>query len=182
MQTIPEISTTRLKLRPFLPSDAKEIQRQAGNPKIAEMTGTVPHPYLDGMAESWMGLHAGWFQDKKQVTWAIEVQATQKLVGCISFGLNQEHQRAEMGYWMGEEFWGNGYCTEAAIAGIEYVFEKCEMNKITSRYKSINPASGRIMIKAGMKQEGVLRDDFHREGKFLDIVVYGLLKREWRKP
>lgn len=176
---IPRIETDRLVLRPFALSDAKEVQRMAGNIKVAEMTALIPHPYLDGMAESWIATHADHFCKGQAVNWAITLKDTNTLVGCISLGISQNHQRAEVGYWIGEEFWSRGFCSEAAIAAIDFAFTRLRLKKITSSHMAINPASGKVMQKAGMEQEGYLKKHFHKNGRWIDMVVYGILNPDF---
>lgn len=179
IKTIPTLETKRLILRPFHLDDAQEVQRQAGNPNVAATTATIPHPYLDGVAEEWISKHGEWFNKGIGVDWAIELQATKKLIGCISLGINKANSRAELAYWIGEEHWGQGFCSEAAIAAIGYAFESLRLNKITSRHMSENPGSGKVMLKAGMEKEGYLKKDFIKNGKFVDIIVYGLLRENF---
>lgn len=181
MKNIPTLKTERLTLRPFRLSDAKEVQRQAGNPKVAATTGTIPHPYPDGVAESWISQHQTWFENGQAVDWAIELNGSKSLVGCMSLGVNKANQRAEIGYWIGEESWGKGYCSEAAKAAIRYAFEEMNLNKITSRHMLENPVSGKVMQNAGMVQEGTLRQEFYKNGHFVDMVVYGLVRGQWSK-
>jgi RimJ/RimL family protein N-acetyltransferase len=178
---IPTIRTTQLTLRPFGLSDAKEVQRQAGNPKVAATTLAIPHPYPDGAAEEWISQHQEWFQKGMSVDWAIEHRDSKQLVGCMSLWINRTHKRAETGYWIGEEFWGKGYCTEASHAAVQYAFEVLKLNKITSRHMAENPASGKVMLKAGMEKEGYFKQDFFKNGYFSDTVVYGLLRENWNK-
>lgn len=177
---VPTLVLDRLILRQFELSDSKEVQRQAGNPKVAEMTATVPHPYLDGLAEEWISMHSDWFNKGSAVTWAIELKDEKKLIGCMSLGINKSCNRAEITYWLGEEFWKQGFGTEAAIGAIRYGFEFLKLNKITSRHMSKNPSSGRIMIKAGMEKEGLLKQDFFKDGEYIDMVVYGLLRENFK--
>lgn len=181
VSVIPTVVTSRLKLRPFSLADASEVQRMAGSIKVAQMTATIPHPYPDGAAETWISSHPGQFSNGDAVTWALEDLSSGRLVGCIGFGVNKAHKRSEVGYWVGEEFWGNGYCTEALKAGIDFCFPHFELNKITSRHLSHNPASGKVMMKAGMTQEGYLKQDVFRYGQFADMVVFGLLRSEWER-
>ncbi len=175
----PILKTARLTLRPFNMSDAKEVQRMAGNKKVFDMTATIPHPYLDGMAEEWISKHSDWFLKDISVDWAIELNESKKLVGNLSLILNLKNSRSEIGYWIGEEFWNKGFCTEAMIAAVKYAFEIKKLNKITCRHIAINPASGKVMTKAGMIQEGYLKQDSFRDNQFQDMVVYGLLKSDW---
>lgn len=175
----PILKTTRLVLRPFALADAKEVQRQAGSPKVAATTGTIPHPYPDGAAEEWIGKHGEWFEKEMSVNWAIEMIATKKLIGCISLVRNKAHHRAELGYWIGEEHWNQGFCSEAAVVAIRYGFDILKLNKVTARHMSENPNSGKIMLKAGMEKEAYLAQDFLKNGKFVDMVVYGLLREKY---
>ncbi len=178
---IPTILTQRLKLRPFQLTEAAEVQRMAGSEVIARMTATIPHPYPDGAAEAWILTHAKSYSDGESLQWAIADIESGKLMGCIGLGLGKNpHKRSEVGYWIGEEFWGRGYCTEALIATIDFVFSNFDVNKITSRHLAYNPASGKVMVKAGMTQEGYLKEDSFRNGTFADMVVYGLLRSEWK--
>jgi ribosomal-protein-alanine N-acetyltransferase len=180
-KTIPTLKTDRLSIRPFNLDDAKEVQRQAGHPDVAATTGTIPHPYLDGMAEQWISGHAKAFEAGMGTEWAMTLADSGKLIGCIGLmGISKTHQRAEIGYWVGTDFWGQGFCTEATKAVVKYAFEQLNLNKITSRHMHVNPASGKVMQKAGMQQEGILRKDFFKNGQFADMVVYGILKDSYR--
>ncbi len=166
-------------MRPFNLSDAKEVQRMAGKKTISDMTGAIPYPYLDGMAEDWISKHVDAFQKDITVYWALEQTNSKKLIGSLSLMLNLKNLRAEIGYWVGEEFWNKGFCTEAMIAAVKYAFEIKKLNKITCRHIATNPASGKVMTNAGMVQEGYLKQDSFRDDKFQDMVVYGLLKSDW---
>lgn len=176
---IPSLNTQRLFLRAFTNSDAKEVQRMAGNKKVSDTTATIPHPYADGMAEEWIARHAEWFEKDLVITWAMELSSEKKLIGCMTLILNSTQQRGEIAYWVGEEFWGHGYCTEAAKAAIDYGFRKMNLSKITSNHMLSNPASGKVMSKSGMKQEGLFRQHFRKNGEVHDMVYFGILKDEW---
>jgi RimJ/RimL family protein N-acetyltransferase len=171
----PGISTPRLILRPFQVEDAKRVQQLAGHPLVAATTATIPHPYADGVAESWIRQHLIWFQSGQAVHFAIVLKSLNSMIGCIDLSINPHHSRAELGYWVGVDFWNQGYCTEAAKAVIDFGFTNLKLNKITSRHLSSNPSSGRVMVKAGMHREGLLRREFLKNGQFYDIEVYGLL-------
>jgi ribosomal-protein-alanine N-acetyltransferase len=174
----PTIFTERLILRPFRLDDANTVQILAGHPLVAETTASIPHPYPDGASQSWIEQHSKWFQDGQSVQFAICVKNPQSLIGCIDLLFAPSHARAELGYWIGVDFWNQGYCTEAAKAVVEFGFAKLQLNKITSRHLGNNPSSGRVMTKIGMKKEGSLREHFLKNGILRDIEVYGLLKTD----
>ena len=79
--------------------------------------------------------------------------------------------RAELGYWVGEPYWGNGYCSEAACALIDFGFEQLELKQIIAEHLRNNPASGRVMRKAGMQHIGSARKP-DRERRKTDMEIY----------
>ena len=173
----PSLSTERLYLRPFQLSDAKDVQRMAGHPLVYATTATIPHPYPDGAAEAWISKHSEWYRDGVGVQFAITAKKDQALLGCIDlFGISKAHKKAEIGYWIGVDYWNQGICSEAAREVVKFGFCSLQLNKIIGRYAVHNPNSGRIMKKLGMQKVGVLRQDFFRDGKFSDIMVYEILR------
>jgi RimJ/RimL family protein N-acetyltransferase len=180
MKQHPTLHTKRLVLRPFVLADAKDVQRLAGEKAIADTTANIPHPYLDGMAEQWIATHQECFEAGELVNLAIVLQEPDILVGAISLmDLSARHERGELGYWIGQPYWNQGYCTEAAQAVLAYGFSVLGLNRIHARFFKRNPASGRVMEKVGMVQEGYLRAHDKKWEQFEDIVLYGILKFEW---
>ena len=102
------------------------------------------------------------------------------MIGAIGLEINKEDHNAELGYWLGREFWNQGYCTEAAIAMIEFGFESLGLRRIVSEHMARNPASGKVMEKAGMTREGLRRKHVRKWGVFEDVVVYGILADDRR--
>lgn len=177
----PTLTTQRLILRPFLLTDAQRVQELAGHPKVAATTATVPHPYLDGMAEQWISFHGEWLEKGSAITLAVVLKDSDELIGCIDLmGISKQHQKAEIGYWIGVDYWNQGYCSEAMKAVVDYGFKSLALNKITCRHMSINPASGRVMLKSGLRHEGTLREEMFKDGRFVDMEVYGILKSEFK--
>ena len=90
------------------------------------------------------------------------------------------HQRAVVGYWIGCEYWNNGYCTEAAGEIVRFGFEELGLNRIVSSHLTRNPASGRVMQKIGMKYEGCSPQQVRHRGRFEDLERYGLLRADFQ--
>ncbi|MGB8648788.1 MAG: GNAT family N-acetyltransferase [Anaerolineae bacterium] len=180
MTPIPELDTERLRLRPFNRADAPRVQTLAGAAAIADTTLHIPHPYPDGLAAEWISRHPINFEEGLSLTLAIERRADHLLLGGISLGLHLENDSAEMGYWLGEPYWNHGYTTEAARALVRYGFEKLALHRIYAQHFARNPASGRVMEKAGMKYEGCLREHVKKGERYEDLVTYGILKSEFR--
>jgi len=92
----------------------------------------------------------------------------------------REHHRAELGYWIAKESWNCGYATEASQAVIDFGFGTLGLHRIQARHLVRNPASGRVMEKLGMQQEGIERDSIIKWGRYESLVVYSILEPEWR--
>jgi len=173
----PTLRTERLLLRPFRPEDARVVQRLAGAREVADTTLTIPHPYLDGVAETWIGTHGDAWERGERVTLAITCEA-EGVVGAISLHLILKHRRAELGYWVGQPFWNRGYATEAVRAVLAFGFETLGLNRIHAAHLSRNPASGRVMQKAGMRFEGTLREHVVKAGRLEDLAEFALLRTD----
>lgn len=174
----PTLQTPRLILRPFVPGDAARVQVLAGDFSIANTTAEIPHPYEDGMAEAWIATHEPRYAEGEEVTFAIVTKSDGQLVGAICLKLIPAAARGELGYWVGEPFWGQGYATEAAKAIIRFGFAHLGLNKISAIHMVRNPASGRVMQKAGMRHEGTLRDHVRKWEEFETMEAYGILAGE----
>jgi ribosomal-protein-alanine N-acetyltransferase len=178
--SLPNLHTNRLLLRPFVLEDAAEVQRLAGEKIIADMTAAVPHPYLDGMAESWIATHQDAYEANKELTLAITCKAEEKLIGAISLlSISAPHQRAELGYWVGKDYWNQGFCSEAAKALINFGFDQLRLNRICARCYGTNLASIKVMERSGMRHEGRQREHERKEHHFEDVVLYAVLKSDW---
>ena len=178
---LPALTTDRLVLRPFAPTDAADVQRMAGSKQVASGTLNIPHPYADGVAEEWIARHGEAFAADESLALGIALAGDGTLVGAISLmSVSREHQRAELGYWIGPEFWNNGYCTEAVRAVVAYGFDEMGLQRITAHHLARNPASGRVMTKIGMTHEGTFRRHIRKWDVFEDIVLYGLLRDDVR--
>ena len=168
-------------LRPFALSDAADVQRLAGEWAVANTTTNIPHPYPDGAAVQWIGSHAERFARREIMTLAVTLHDSGELAGCISLRLHDDHDRAEMGYWMGVPYWNQGYCSEAARALVAYGFEQMGLHRIYALHLTRNPASGRVMQKAGMTYEGTLRQHVKKWDRYEDLAAYGILHSEYEK-
>lgn len=180
MVKTPELLSERLLLRAFTLADAKEVAEYAGDWDIARMTANIPHPYDTSMAEAWISTHQTSYEDGESVTFAITKRENGMLVGAIGIHLDKINQAAEFGYWVGKPFWNQGYATEASRAVIRYGFAELGLNRIYARHMTKNPASGRVMQKAGMHLEGILRQSIFRWGSFEDAALYSILASEAR--
>jgi len=176
----PTLTTERLILRPFVADDAFDVERLAGLREIADTTLNIPHPYPHGGAAEWIRLHAPAWIDGTSATFAIVGKKTGALVGAISLMIKREHRRAELGYWIALDCWNRGYATEASQRLLDFGFESLGLHRIEARHFVRNPASGRVMQKLGMQEEGVERDWVIKWDRFESLAIYSILEPEWR--
>jgi ribosomal-protein-alanine N-acetyltransferase len=179
MSPQPVLRTERLVLRPFTFDDALAVQVLAGAPEVADTTLHIPHPYPSGAAEQWIATHAGAWESGTGATYAVSDAATDTLTGAVTLVIAPAHARAELGYWIGVPFWNRGYCTEATRALVDLGFGSLGLHRIQARHLTRNPASGRVMLKLGMRMEGINRDAMRKNGRFEDLAVYAILADEW---
>ena len=166
-------------MRPFSLGDAPAVQELAGERDIADTTMNIPHPYEDGMAEEWINGHEPGYKDGEMAMFAIVNRDETVLVGAIGFQVDRDHDRAELGYWIGKPFWNHGYATEAAIAMLAFGFDQLGLNRIQAGHLARNPSSGRVMQKAGMVREGTARQAVIKWGQYEDLVSYGIVREDW---
>lgn len=169
------ITTERLLLRMFKKSDAETVTNLCNNYNIYKSTLNLPYPYSMECALSWIENHIDNFNANKSYEFAITDKETGQLYGAIALSNNQRYNNGEIAYWIGEEFWGNGYATEASKAILEFAFKEKQYHRVFARYFASNPASGKVMEKLGMIKEGVLIDHVIKEGGYEDLVYYGIV-------
>jgi [ribosomal protein S5]-alanine N-acetyltransferase len=175
----PILITQRLILRPLIEADARDIQRLAGDWEVSDTTQTIPYPYPDGAAEQWIESTRIQFQRGAGVAFAITLRDTCELMGVISLGIRSQSESGEIGYWVGKPYWNLGYASEAAMALLDYGFNKLNLSRMYARHLSRNPASGRVMQKIGMQHEGHLRQHEKKWGVLEDVDYYGILRAEY---
>ena len=178
MKTGPTLHTERLILRSFTLKDAQDVQRLAGERDIAANLTNMPHPYEDGMAEEWIRSCYEKFENGQEVNFAITLKTTGSLVGGTGLRIEQKHDRAELGYWIGKPYWGNGYATETAQAVVTYAFEALKLNRILAYHYKRNIASERVLQKIGMQYEGCFREHIKKWDAFEDVIGHGMLKAD----
>jgi RimJ/RimL family protein N-acetyltransferase len=133
----------------------------------------IPHPYPEGGAIAWIPTA------RPGRDFAVVLRETGEVVGGISIVESEQHRRASLGYWCAVECWGRGYTTEAVRAIIDYGFRVLGVQRIYAECHGDNPASRRVLEKAGMVFEGRLRRHSFRVDRFADKLVYGVLRTEW---
>ena len=176
------IATPRLVLRPLESRHADELFPFASDPDVARMMSWNPHRDPDETRE-WVD---GRIADRTKgvdLVWAIEQQGN--AIGCVGLGNLKwtfrawRIDRAELGYWLGEPFWGQGLMSETAHAVTAWAFDTLGLHKITIGCIDGNTASQRIIEKLGCRFLATFEDDVWLDGRWWNHRRYELLASEW---
>jgi [ribosomal protein S5]-alanine N-acetyltransferase len=169
---------TRCRVRSWQKSDAESLLRHANNLNVARhLRDRFPHPYTAADAKYFLK-HVASGEDPSNL--AIEVDGT--AVGAVGFVPGQDVERfsAEIGYWLGEELWGRGITTEAVMLVTAYVFSELNYLRLFALPFADNPASARVLEKAGYAREALLRCNSVKFGEPKDQLLYARVNDVWR--
>jgi len=172
------LETLRLILRPWEESDIPELVPLIGAREVAATTLRIPHPYREEHAREFIRTEPK--QNEQRLS--IRLRSDGKLCGGVGLHPNPGYQHAELGYWLGVPFWGQGYATEAAGAVVRYGFDEIQLHRIFASHFEGNVASTRVLQKLGMRHEGCLRQHILKWGKFIDLQLYAILRQEFIAP
>lgn len=175
----PELFTPRLVLRPPVLADARDFFAYASNPQVARYVLWYPH---ESPGYSRQVLRSMVTRDRMEGlhTYALALKSDRRMIGTIGLvHLDPENGAAEVGFSMSNQFWGQGLMTEALKAYLHAAFTRWGLHRVEAQHDALNPASGRVMEKAGMKREGVLRERMFYKGRYADMVMYAAIKEDW---
>ena len=174
------LETARLQLRSFRASDGEAMYRNwTSDPEVTRYLTWQPHASTEISRQ----LASRWEQESQKpdfYQWAIVPKALGEPVGSISVvWMDEAHASAEIGYCIGRAWWGQGLTAEALRTVIEFLIREVGFHRISARHDVNNPNSGKVMRKAGMKQEGVLRaSGANTTNPCCDMAVYAILAEE----
>ncbi|MDO4217779.1 MAG: GNAT family N-acetyltransferase [Bacteroidales bacterium] len=166
------METDRILLRPWYEEDADTLFLYASNPVIGNRAGWPPHKSPD---ESLEIIRTVFHND---TTWAIENKENHRPIGCIgympTFDLKLPTQEGDVliGYWIGQPYWNQGFCTEALRLMIEYIKTTTHIPSLISSHYIDNPASGRVMEKCGFIDIGqtIIENNNQQQGKMVRVL------------
>ena len=167
------LETERLMLRRPTLADVKAIAHLANDRRIAVNTRRLPHPYLQDHAIEFVRAMAN---EPRETVFLIESNHTP--IGIV--GVDWREQEApELGYWLGVDYWGQGFGTEAARAVIDFTFEEFETDQMISGARVANPASRNILEKCGFQWSGVELHRFEALGSSTPVDCFRLSRSVW---
>ena len=163
-----------LRVRSWRKGDLDSLVRYANNPNIAaNLRDQFPHPYTRSAG-------AVFLADVRvaEVETSFAVEYADEAIGGVGFKLGTDIGRlsAEMGYWLGEPFWGQGLTTRAVLATSDWAFQNYKLTRIFAMAFYHNVASMRVLEKAGFQREATLRRSAVKNGIILDQVLYAKIR------
>ena len=176
---LPTLETERLVLRKMRLDDAEDLFEYACDPEVSIYTTWSPHQSVQDSQEFLLRI-LSLYESGHLADWGIEHKADGKFIGTCGFAVWEPyHSKAEIGYAMSRQYWGQGLMTEAARRVIDFGFENMQLNRVEARCMVENIGSARVMEKSGMTYEGILREHMYAKGRYNDLKIYSILRREW---
>ncbi|MDI9521068.1 MAG: GNAT family N-acetyltransferase [Bacillota bacterium] len=174
-----EIRTERLLLRPLRYRDAKDFYEYAKDEQVARYVLWDAHTSLN---QTKAILRSQMMQCRQEglLTMAITMKETRRMVGTIGLvNRDWDNHTAEVGFSLARAVWGQGLMTEALTAYLRFIFDQNIIHRIEALHDVDNPASGKVMKKAGMKEEGLLKERIYYKMRYASVRLYAAIRDEW---
>jgi len=171
------LESERLLLRQVTPNDVAEVFALRSNPEIMKY---IPRKLVTSHEEALehIKMITDGIEANEGINWAITLKGDSKLIGIIGhYRIRWEHFRSEIGYMLLPEYQGKGIITEAIQLMVDYGFNQMKMHSLEAIIDPNNFASEKVLEKNNFKKEAHLIENEYFEGKFLDTVIYSLLKK-----
>lgn len=179
VREFPVFETERLVLRKITEADADSVLSYLSDEEVMKYYGLTPLQTIeDALAE------IVWYDtilsEKTGIRWGITIKGQNEVIGSCGFHrMISQHHRSEIGFELNKTYWGKGIASEAVSAILSYGFEHLHLNRIEALIEPLNLSSQKLVIKHGFLKEGLLRSYEYTRGKFDDLFMYSLLKRDF---
>lgn len=176
----PVLTTGRLVLRPLTLRDAPDIQRLAGDPRVAHRTASFTSPFSYPQSVKWIARVLREMRACRALMLAVTLRSTGEFAGVVSVRLARQSP-PELGYWLGVPYQGCGYCTEAVRALLRHLFSRPGIRDVTGFCQEENVASARVMQRCGLRR--IARPDLFLpvRGRPERMVAYRICRENARK-
>ena len=167
-----------VRLRAWTLADAPALAKLINNKKVQDnLRDGLPFPYGEEDAKAFLSAMLASDPDQNL---AFAIEADGKLIGSISATrcANIHFRTAELGYYLGESYWGKGFATEAVRQICDYIYRNTDIIRIFAEPFAYNTASCRVLEKAGFQLEGLLRSNAVKNGRILDMKMYARIREK----
>ena len=171
--------TARSSIRPWRTGDLESLVRHANNKAIwLNLRDRFPHPYTRTDAEEFLDRAAS---AEPQIFFAIDHEG--QAVGGIGIDPAEDVERVsgELGYWVGQQFWGQGLATQAAREMTTYCFDTLNLHRVWAGVFARNQASIKVLEKLGFRREGLLKESIIKDGRLESQIIYAITAPEWKR-
>jgi len=169
-----KLTLERCTVRPWRLEDAESLARHANNRNVwIALRDFFPHPYTIEDAHTFL---KSVISSEPVTLFCLEANGAAVGGIGIRIGADVHRQTAELGYWLSQEFWGRGIMTEAVADFTDFCFKEFQLRRIYAEPFANNPASARVLEKAGFIFEGRLKNNVLKDGKLLDSLLYARTK------
>ncbi len=165
-------------LRQIRLEDEELLAKHLNNKNVSDGLKVVPYPYSRDMAKEWVERHSKPEPPNNEAqTNCVRVIAIEdELVGTIGLNNIVKNHKATLGYWLAEPFWGHGIMTDVIEHFTVEMFEKFQLKRIWAMHYPSNPASGKVLQKAGFEYEGLMKKNILKNGQYLDSLIYAKIR------
>jgi [ribosomal protein S5]-alanine N-acetyltransferase len=178
-QTFPILKTERLVLREINMSDADDLFQIFSDQETMQYWSCRPYTsvvqaqrLIESLAES--------AREETGIHWAITLRGEDRLIGRCGYNeWRKRHRRGEISYIVARPYWGKGIVSEAMCAMLNYGFGEMNLHSVEAGVTPGNDGSTRMLERLGFRLEGHLRESYYAEDKFVDSLIYSLLRRDW---
>ena len=178
---VPTVETKRLRLRWIDENDLEQLFGIFSNEEVMRYWSSPPLKDRLAAQALLQEIHEG-VQQRSFLKWGLALRADDELIGTATlFHLEMNHKRAELGYVLGREHWGNGYIHEALPSLLDYAFYELHLHRLEADVDPRNARSIKTLERLGFRREGYLRERWHVNGEIQDALFYGLLLPEWKQ-
>ena len=150
----PSLESTRYILRPFTADDAPAVQLLAAEKRISDMVSNIPHPYPEGAALQWISTHVPGWEKGVQASFAIVDKTNHELCGAIGLSIDTTEtdvREAEIGYWLGVDYWGRGILKEVMPTIVDFAFSDLGLHRIEGFVENNNEKCKAAMAKVNFQ-------------------------------
>lgn len=174
----PEIKTERLLLRKLSLADAADLQSIRSDEKVMKYMDSERHHSLQ-FSENFIAENLKTYEERNGIFWAVIERSSGRFIGDFAFWkIDKKNSRAEIGYTLSPEFWGQGYMKEAMIRILLFGFNDLNLHSFEANINPENENSRKLLEKLGFKKEAYFRENYYFNGKFLDSEIFCLLKSD----
>ena len=177
---LPILETERLILRKVTIEDIQDMYLYGSDEEVSKYVTWNTHETIAD-TKGFVEFVLNKYENKQVSPWGIEYKGNGKFIGTIDFVWWQTNNKtAEIGYVISKDYWGKGLTSEVAKEIIKFGFEKMDLVRIQARCDVENIGLARVMEKAGMSFEGIIRKGIFVKGMHRDLKMYSILKEEFK--